>query len=61
MRGFGGMVCLDVGGGYEDTGLSDTTLLWMVAEAHEQRAVAGREGAPQLVGAARPPLAFCRH
>jgi hypothetical protein len=26
----------DVGGGYEDTGLSDTALLWMVAEANEQ-------------------------
>jgi hypothetical protein len=26
----------DVGGGYKDTGLSDTALLWMVAEANEQ-------------------------
>lgn len=26
----------DVGGGYQDSGLSDTTLLWMVAEANEQ-------------------------
>jgi Uncharacterized alpha/beta hydrolase domain (DUF2235) len=26
----------DVGGGYKDTGLSDTALLWMVAEANEK-------------------------
>ena len=26
----------DVGGGFKDTGLSDTALLWMVAEANEQ-------------------------
>lgn len=25
----------DIGGGYDETGLSDTTLLWMVREAHD--------------------------
>ena len=25
----------DIGGGYHDTGLSDTTLLWMAREAHD--------------------------
>lgn len=46
----------DVGGGYGETGLSDTTLLWMVREAHEAGLVFDVPLLEHYVGSGSDPI-----
>ncbi len=46
----------DVGGGYPDTGLSDTSLLWMVREAHEAGLVFDVPLLSHYVGSGSDPI-----